>query len=309
MADTLGEPRRWTLDPRVDLVFSLLFGAEQNRRLLIALLNEVLGPTTPIESVELLPARPEASDIQEKPVFLDLRVRLASGEQVDVEMQTQRHVALRPRVLFYWGRLYTGQLQRGDHYSGLQRCAVILITDFVELPSPGFHSVFQVRERSTGDLLTDHLELHVLELPKLQSRLVGMDEPALAAWCRFLAAETDQELEALAMQHPILKEAKEALDRLSADPEARERAERREIELKLYEYGIATIRAAERIEGRAEGRAEGKQQTLLRLLAVKFNHLPSEVPARAAAASEAELDLWLERLLFADTLEAVFSGS
>jgi hypothetical protein len=131
-----------------------------------------------------------------------------------------------------------------------------------------------------------------------------MDEPALAAWCRFLAAETDQELEALAMQHPILKEAKDALDRLSADPEARERAERREIELKLYEYGIATIRAEER----GEGRAEGKQQTLLRLLAVKFGELPSEVHARAAGASESELDLWLERLLFADTLEAVFGS-
>jgi hypothetical protein len=132
-----------------------------------------------------------------------------------------------------------------------------------------------------------------------------MDEPALAAWCRFLASETDQELEALAMQHPILKEAKDALDRLSADPEARERAERRELELKLYEYGIATIRAEERIEGRAEG----KQQTLLRLLALKFGDLPSAVQARAAAASESELDLWLERLLFAETLEAVFGSN
>jgi predicted transposase/invertase (TIGR01784 family) len=307
MADAVGERRRWTLDPRVDLVFSLLFGAEQNRRLLIALLNDVLRPTTAIESVEVLPSRPEASEVQEKAVFLDLRVRLESGEQVDVEMQTQRHVALRPRVLFYWGRLYTGQLLRGEPYSGLQRCAVVLIADFVELAAASFHSVFQARERSTGELLTDHLELHVLELPKLQGALVGMDEPALAAWCRFLAAETDEQLEALAMQYPILKEAKDALEKLSADPEARERAERREIELKLYEYGAATIRAEGRTEGRLEGRAEGKQQTFLRLAALKFGELPSEVQARAAIATEHDLDLWLERLLFAKTLEAVFA--
>jgi hypothetical protein len=51
-------------------------------------------------------------------------------------------------------------------------------------------------------------------------------------------------------------------------------------------FGIATIRA----EGRGEGRAEGKQQTLLRQLAVKFGELPSEVHARAATASESELD-------------------
>lgn len=45
-----------------------------------------------------------------------------------------------------------------------------------------------------------------------------------------MAAETDEELEALSMQHPILKDAKDALDKLSADPDARERAERREID-------------------------------------------------------------------------------
>jgi len=308
MAEVEGGRRRWTLNPRVDLVFSLLFGAEQNRRLLIALLDDVLRPAAAIVSVETLPARPEAYDVQDKVVFLDLRVRLEGGEQVDVEMQTRRHVALRPRVLYYWGRLYTGQLQRGEPYSGLKRCAVVLIADFVELATPRFHSVFQARQRSTAELLTDHLELHVLELPKLQDTLVGMDEPALAAWCRFLAAETDEELEALAMQHPILKDAKDALEKLSADPEAREQAERREIELKLYEYGAATIRAEGRAEGRTEGRAEGKQSALLELLTVKFGELPPVVQTRLEAATEGDLDLWLKRLLTAKTLEAVFGG-
>jgi flagellar biosynthesis/type III secretory pathway protein FliH len=125
------------------------------------------------------------------------------------------------------------------------------------------------------------------------------------------------------MQYPILKEAKDALEKLSADPEARERAERREIELKLYEYGAATLRAEGRAEGLLEGRAEGllegraeglsegrahgKVQTLLRLLARKFGELPSEVHARAATGSERDLDRWLERLLTAEALDAVFT--
>lgn len=304
----LGERPRRTLDPRVDLVFNLLFGAEHNRRLLIALLNDVLQPTTPIESVEVLPAGPEAGTVEDKLIFLDLRVRLQSGEQIDVEMQTRRHMALRPRVLFYWGRLYTGQLRRGEPYSGLQRCAVVLITDFIELPGARFHSVFQARERSNGDLLTDHLELHVLELPKLRQALAGKDEPALAAWCRFLAAETDDDREALAMQHPILKDAKDALDKLSADPDTLERAERREIELKLHEYGAALTRAEGRTEGRTEGRADGKRQTLLRLLVIKFGELPAEPQARIATAAEADLDLWLERFVTATTLDSIFAS-
>lgn len=143
--------------------------------------------------------------------------------------------------------------------------------------------------------------MNALVTAVLRGALVGMDEPALAAWCRFLAAETDEELEALAMQHPILKDAKEALEKLSADPDARERAERREIELKLYEYGAAVVRA--------EGRLEGKQSALLGLLTTRFGDLPPVVQTRIATAAEMDLDLWLKRLLSADTLEAVFSGN
>jgi predicted transposase/invertase (TIGR01784 family) len=295
----LGERRR-TLDPRLDIVFNLLFGAERNRRLLIALLNDVLQPATPIASVEILPPGPEAGAVEDKFVYLDLRVRLASGEQVDVEMQTRRHLALRPRILFYWGRMYTGQLKRGQPYSGLQRCVVVLITDFDELPGARFHSVFQARERTTCDLLTDHLELHVLELPKVRQALVGNDEPAVTAWGRFLSAETDSEREALAMQHPILKDAKDALDKLSADPDALEAAERRESELWFYEYG--------RVLEREQGRADGKRQTLQRQLVLKFGALPPEHQARIATSTEADLDRWLDRLVNASTLDSVFSG-
>ncbi|HYQ16567.1 MAG TPA: Rpn family recombination-promoting nuclease/putative transposase, partial [Polyangiaceae bacterium] len=308
---------RWTLDPRIDLVFSLLFGAEQNRRLLISFLNDVLQPETLIASVEVLPSRPEMTDVEGKLVFLDLRVRLANGEDIDVEMQTRRHAALRARVLLYWGRMYTGQLQRGDSYSGLQRCVVVLITDFRELLGHEFHSVFQVRERSRGDLLSDHLEVHVLELPKLPD-VVGVSELALARWCRFLAAETDEQIEALAMEHPVLKEAKDALDRLSADPEARERAERRAVELRLHEYGAHLLREQGREEGREQGREEGRERgreegreqqklaTLRRQLFVKFGTLPAEVEARIQSATDCDVERWLERVVVGGSVEDVF---
>lgn len=301
MTDVAGERRRWTLDPKIDLVFSMLFGAEQNRRLLVSFLNDVLEPSTPIAFVEVLPTRPETTDIEGKMIFLDLRVRLAGGEQIDVEMQTRRHAALRARVLMYWGRMYTGQLQRGDTYSGLKRCVVILITNFRELSSPGYHSVFQVRERTTGELLSHHLELHVLELPKLLEGGAGA-ERALSGWCRFLSAETDEQLEALAMQHTILKEAKDALERISADPDARERAERRLLELRLLEHDAVLLRE----QGRQEGREEQKLLTLQRLLIVKFGTLPKDVEVRLAHASAADIDRWLDQVVSVDSLDAVF---
>ena len=292
--------QRRTLDPKVDVVFNLLFGAEQNRRLLISLLNEVLRPASPITAVTVLPPRPETATVEDKYVFLDLRVSLENGEQIDVEMQTRRHPALWPRLLFYWAKMYTGQLQRGDGYSKLKRCVVILIADFVAFASSRFHSIFQITDSASGLSLCDHFEVHVLELPKLRNVLAGRDEPALAAWCRFLSAQTDEELEALAMQHPILKDAKESLDALSTDPVAREHAERRDSELKLYEFGLSIVREEERILV--------KRQTLQRQLTRKFGDLETNVAARLSTANEDQLDRWLDRILEADALNSVFDA-
>lgn len=104
----MAQPARTLLDPMLDVIFSLLFGAESYRPLLVSLLNAVLSPATPIEDVTLLPERPERLEVSDKGVVLDLRVRLASGEQVDVEMQSQQRPAGRKRALYYWSRLYAG---------------------------------------------------------------------------------------------------------------------------------------------------------------------------------------------------------
>jgi predicted transposase/invertase (TIGR01784 family) len=302
MSGRAASRERWTLDPKNDYVFTLLFGAAKNSCLLMSLLDEVLRPSAAIASVELLPPRPDPVDIDEKVIALDLRVVLDSGEQIDVEMQTRRRADLRERVLLYWSRLYTSQLSRGQPYSRLKRCAVILITDFSELRSARFHSAFQVRERGSGELFSPQLELHVLELPKLRAKEKDDDEPRLAAWCRFLSADTDDQLESLAMQHPFLREAKTALDEISADGDVRRRAQRREDELYFYEHGLHVSRE----EGRQEGALRQTRSTLTRLLELKFGGVPEEARARLTAASQNELDLWLERLLTAENVEAVF---
>ncbi|HYQ29197.1 MAG TPA: PD-(D/E)XK nuclease family transposase [Polyangiaceae bacterium] len=173
------------------------------------------------------------------------------------------------------------------------------------------HSIFQVRERHGGELLTPQLELHLLELPKVPRAVARNDEPNLAIWAKFLSAKADEELEKLAMEHPVLKRAKAALDRLSADEVARLQAEHREMALLTYEAGIAAAREEAEQEGRTagiqEGRTAGTSEVLLRLLTVKFGPQPANVAERLAGASQEELLRWSERLLLAETLERVFA--
>ena len=130
------------------------------------------------------------------------------------------------------------------------------------------------------------------------------DEPSLAAWGKFLTATADEDLETLAMENPVLKQAKDALERLSADPESRVRAEQREMALISYELGLSTARR----QGIDQGRVEGKAEVLQRQLTIRFGVLPVSVTARLASAGERELADWADRVLSATTLDSVFES-
>ena len=60
-------------------------------------------------------------------------------------------------------------------------------------------------------------------------------------------------------------------------------------------------------QGRAEGRAEGQLLTLAKQLTLKFGEVAQQFQARLAAASRAEIELWTERILRAETIEDVFA--
>ena len=105
------------------------------------------------------------------------------------------------------------------------------------------------------------------------------------------------------MEYPVLKQAKDALDRLSADELAQLRAEHREMALLTFEASMAAARE----EAEQKGRSAGAVAVLLRLLTIKFGPQPPSVAERLASASQPELLRWSERVLSADTLEGVFA--
>ncbi len=73
------------------------------------------------------------------------------------------------------------------------------------------------------------------------------------------------------------------------------------------EKGLAEGQARGKAEGKAEGLAEGEARSLMRLLVKRFGPLPEPVVAQIAAGSIEELDRWVDRVLDAPDLEAVFA--
>ena len=105
-------------------------------------------------------------------------------------------------------------------------------------------------DTKTGEIYTDVMEIHVLELGKLPPE--DQNEEGIIRWMRFLNAKSRKELKEMAKQDEYFGEAYEELDRLSADEKKRLEYETR---LKYKRDKYAQLHYATRI-GREEGQNE-----------------------------------------------------
>ena len=98
------------LDPKLDVVFKLLFAHVNNRDILTALLTAMLKPAIQIDSVQVLNPEVPKDLPGDKGAVLDIHLRLADGRHIDVEMQSELRPGMTQRFLYYWARLHASQL-------------------------------------------------------------------------------------------------------------------------------------------------------------------------------------------------------
>lgn len=173
-------------------MFRALLADPDHTDRLIAFLNAVLQRPSPLVAVELRNPVQPSEFIEDGHIVVDVLARDASGETFQVEMQSWNQAALKERMLYGWAALYRAQSERGRSYTLLRPVVSIWILDQNTLrDSPRFHHRFTLRDPVAGIELTNHLEIHVIEL----SRWREYPDPAtpldLVGWMRFFAeAET-----------------------------------------------------------------------------------------------------------------------
>jgi hypothetical protein len=158
--------------------------------------------------------------------------------------------------------------------------------------------------RAFRALPSDALELHIVELPKLErAEAEGHDVP-LERWARYLRCDDPSELDSLAEEDPIMAEAKDALETLSLDPAARRLAEQRA----EAEFFLRMDLREERAEGRVEGRIENAREMLGSLLRARGVTLTPEQQALIVECGDLDLlRRWFERAVTAADASAVFA--
>ena len=194
-----------------------------------------------------------------KQITLDLRLKLNTGENINVEMQSLSQKAFLERILFYWARLYTEDLKRGEGYEKLYPAYSLVFTDFHILPArlTDYINSFSIRlDKQPYEELTNHLKIVIVELSKFKyESLQNLDKKA--SWCYVLKKSEnlhEKELEILSKKGlggamALLKNVSES-DRLRYEQESRDKF--------LFDQRWDRIYKFE--EGKKEGIEEGLQK-------------------------------------------------
>ncbi len=177
-----------------------------------------------------------------------------------------------------------------------QKAVSIAILNYVlfpELPHE-YHHAFAVQHTKHPEMhLTDDLEIHCLELPKFEQQRgdIASLNP-LGKWLAYFSRKTPAaDLEAIAMQDPMIHQAVEAEHRFMQNPDfvsAYDIAEKAERDRYAREQFVRDEGRAEGWrEGRAEGWKDGKAEVAQNLLHLG---LPIAQIAEATGLSTAEIE-------------------
>lgn len=250
------EDDNFIMSPKIDFAFKLLFGDPKNIDLLKALLCAILNvEESEFNDLKIINNELPRQFAEDKKGILDVRAKTKDDKEIDIEIQIISTEYMAERTTFYWSKMYTGQIKSGDTYDKLKKCITINILDFECIPLNKLHTSYHITEDETNYRLTEILEIHYLELPKLNKNNIEKDEnSAITQWMEFIGAKSKEVMEMLAAKNKEIKKAYNELLVISKNEKTRMAYEAREAEIHDQKTRIKTARE----EGIKEGMEKGE---------------------------------------------------
>ncbi|MFY9589746.1 Rpn family recombination-promoting nuclease/putative transposase [Rickettsia endosymbiont of Halotydeus destructor] len=256
------------ITPKIDIAFKKIFGVEENKDLLISLINSIVSEEDLVTDITLLNPYNPANFRNDKLSILDIKAEGHDGKRLNIEIQITNDAEYDKRALYYWAKLYTEQLKTGSDYSKLSKAIGIHILNFTSVPGTDkYHNVFHIREKDSGIKYFKDLELHTLELKKFSpnyeeelSDIVVKVKNSLDRWLTFLTRNDLLNKNNLPeeLNDIHIKKALNVLDIMNFSDEEREAYEDHLKWLMTEASALNTVREEGRVEGRVEGIAIGE---------------------------------------------------
>jgi PD-(D/E)XK nuclease family transposase len=227
------------VNPKIDLVFKKLFGSEENKDILLSLINAIVPPEQQIAKITLKNPYNVSDYAEGKLSILDIKAEGEDGRLFDVEMQMRGTDFYGRRTLYYWAKMFGSQLdyindfptaneqiteseelaklekQGKLGYSGLKKCIVISLMDFNFFDDEKYHRFYTLKDSETHEQHKDldYLDLYFIELKKYKGKLQNLNT-TLERWIIFLNNAHQYDNKSLPKELAEIKEIRKASQKL-----------------------------------------------------------------------------------------------
>ncbi|MGK3979203.1 Rpn family recombination-promoting nuclease/putative transposase [Sorangium sp. So ce118] len=290
-------------DPKIDFVFKKIFGSEEHKPLLMALLNDLLelDAAHRLASVELLSPeqRPRVPELKHS--IVDVKCVDAQGTRYVVEMQVLNVEGFEKRVVYNVAKAYSGQLDAGQQYPDLNDVIGVTICDFElwphrEEPRVPMLSRWRMQEQHGGARGLGQLQLVFLELPKYDAS--RPPRTTIEKWAFFFREAGNLRVVPEVLAEEPFTDALEVARAARFTDEEWEAYVRAGIALQDERGALSLARR----EGQEEGRGDGLRTAIRRVLSRRGVALDAGEDARLAACADlGTLERWLDQALTAAT--------
>ncbi|MDO7021077.1 Rpn family recombination-promoting nuclease/putative transposase, partial [Brachyspira innocens] len=176
------------------------------------------------------------------------------GSVVIIEIQLQGNSRFPERILYYWASNYSKLLKQGEKYDALTPVISINLLNFNLDDNDCIHSCYMIYDTKSKRLLTDHLQIHIIELKKFKDNLLDKD---LDCWIKFFTIKEKDNREVimseLVKEKPIMEEVQKRYNNFIKDRLMMNEYDKRE----AYLYGNQIMLEEERKLGIEEGFKKG----------------------------------------------------
>lgn len=263
-----------------DIFVKYLLGSEGNEDILLDFINDVLTDSgfDKIKSVHISNPFNMKDFPTAKETVVDVKATDGRGRKIQVEIQAQGNESHKHRVLYYWSKAYSDQLKEGDKYSKLKPVISINLLNFDILGKyPEAHSLFYITKSDNPDLvLTDHLFIHFLELPKL---VTEKELSPLDRWLYYFKYEGEGDMEIVIKDDPVIEKAHREYVKFTNDDRLRE----------IYEGQIEYRRRYESDIEEAEIAAEKRKTEEIAKVLIAEN-VPNDIVIKSTGLTLEEIE-------------------
>ena len=244
-----------------DYFVRYFFTDKGGEKVLLDFINAVMisADMKTFKAVEILNPFNLKKHYNDKETIVDVKCITKNGTVVIIEVQLSGNSRFSERILYYWASNYSKLLKKGEGYDDLTPVISINLLNFnLNKKDSNVHSCYMIYDTKNKRLLTDHLQIHIIELKKFKFKYNDLKKD-LNYWLGFF---TTKDMEAymseIVKEKPIMEEAHKRYNNFIRSRLMMSEYEKKEI----YQYDKQIMLKDERREGIKEGMKKGKLEGL-----------------------------------------------